>query len=280
VPAYSIEDVIEKGRFGVVYNGRHRETGSPARLIVLMAGEHGSAEELAEMRDRVGASRRFNHPNLVHVTETWTQPPDPTKPVGALWVAFEKVDGFTVEEKRGDGPIFWGTVAEWGQQLCDALDPMHEAGVFHCAVWPENIWRDIEGRTRLGYVGLGRERIVGPYAAPEQVTGNPIGAFTDVWGVGITLWTLCAGRPPFPQEDPDELIKAIKSSNPPKLPSLVGDIPANLDKVLRRAIHPKPGRRYESMTGLAADLGRVMSGQPPRSTRTSTISRIFRPFGE
>jgi hypothetical protein len=62
--------------------------------------------------------------------------------------------------------------------------------------------------------------------------------------------------------------------------TIVADVPANLDKVIRKAIHPKPGRRYQTILSLAADLGRVMSGQPPKSAGTSRISRIFRPFSE
>jgi serine/threonine protein kinase len=271
-----VEGVLARGRFGVTYRARHKELGTPARLVVLVAGEHGNPRELAELRDRVGAARAFGHHNLVHVTEVWTQPSDPTRPIESLWVAYQHVDGFTLEQKLADGPVFWGQAGEWGLEVLDALAPLHAAGVFHLAVWPANLWRDAEGRTRLGEVGLGREQALGPYAAPEQVAGTDVGVATDLWGVGATLWALTAGRPPFADDDPERLAKLIRASNPPKLPSLVPECSAGFDKVVRRCLAPNPRRRYTSAAELAADLGRVLAGQPPRSAGTT---RLWNPFG-
>ena len=108
MPAYRVEGVLTRGRFGIVYRARHKELGTPARLTVLVSGEHGSSDELAELRDRVGAARQFGDDHLVHVTEVWTQPSDPTRPIESLWVAYQHVEGFTLEEKISDGPVFWG----------------------------------------------------------------------------------------------------------------------------------------------------------------------------
>ena len=219
MPAYHIEGVLARGATGVTYRGRHRRTRAPALLTVLMAGEHGTPAELEALRERAEMARKLASDYVVHVLEVWSQPSATSaeRPIEALWVAYQQVDGFTLAEKMTDGPVSWRHVTEWMLEALDTLSEAHANRLYHLAVCPENIWRDADGRTRLAHLGLGRARWVSPWASPEQMQETPIGVATDIWGIGCVLYALTSAQAPFAGDDDAALTKSILQASPTKL---------------------------------------------------------------
>jgi eukaryotic-like serine/threonine-protein kinase len=161
--------------------------------------------------------------------------------------------------------------------------------VLHRDVKPRNVVLCRDGRVVLTDFGLsapledGAARAEGTavgtpfYMSPEQVRGDvPVGPATDVYGLGVTLYTLLAARPPFPEKDSAALARAIRTAEPP---ALGRSVPGDLARVVDLAMRKEPKDRYGSARALADDLDRFVRGEPV-SCRAKTPLEVARDFVE
>src|SRR5581483_64942 len=154
-------------------------------------------------------------------------------------------------------------------QVGAALDWAHAAGVLHRVVKPSNVLIAADGRLVLGDFGLARVRQQGAslhltatglvagtpaYMAPEQALGRTVDARSDLYGLGVVLFEILAGRIPFEAETPMAVLLAQVHQPPPRLAEFVPEIAAPLEAVLLRALAKDPDARYQSGAALAAAL--------------------------
>lgn len=209
----------------------------------------------------------LHHPNLVQGYGSLQVEERP----GLL---LEYVDGPTLREAAQQGPLGWEQVARYGVQLARALDKLHRHGALHRDVKPHNVLIDGARGAVLADLGLVRRHedpeltrhgaaLGSPaYMSPEQARDpSGVGPEADVYSLGATLHHALSGAPPFLGKGVGEVIHRVLHMEPEPLP--IG-VPEPLQRVLATALAKDPDRRYARARDLAADLGRVLLGHPPR----------------
>ncbi|MDU0288874.1 serine/threonine-protein kinase [Saccharothrix longispora] len=228
----------------------------------------------------LAAGRRFDvevttlaglsHPALVAVH-------DAGHDAGQAFVVLGLVEGGTLRDRLGDGPLGTGEVRVLGARLADALDHVHAHGVVHRDVKPSNVLVDRDGTAFLADFGLARlvdstrltraDQVVGTaaYLAPEQVRGEPVGPAADVYALGLVLLECLTGRREYEGGDVEAAVARLH--RPPHVPD---HLPDDLAGLLRRMTATDPAARPAAAwcARVLADGASVEDGEPvPSSSR-------------
>ena len=278
VGSYVVEERLGEGGMATVYAARHRRIGLPAAIKVLrpeLLEAQGANRAGRSMVDRflreAKLLSRVRHDNVVSVLDygrTRAQVP---------CLVMEHLEGITLEERLAQrGPLPWDEVMEMSRQVLAALGAIHRAGIVHRDLKPENcVLVDVEGERRLKVIDFGvatsmrgtspritHERvIIGTpcYMAPEQARTEPVDERTDLYAVGILLFEMLAGRPPFVAKSPAEVVSMQLHDAPPGLfrvhPN--ADAPRSITRVIQRALAKRPERRYSNAAEMLEDLEAV-----------------------
>jgi serine/threonine protein kinase len=275
---YDVVRVIGHGAMGIVYEARQKGVGRRVAIKVLppnLALRERTVKRFLREAESMG---RLAHANIVDVYE-----------VGSLedlhYFTMQYVEGPPLDRVIAAGPLAIGDVVRIGIEIADALAHAHARGVLHRDVKPSNLLRDGE-RVMLTDFGLARPLdsedggamteqgdLVGTplYMSPEQIAGEgqKIDGRADVWGLGATLYELCAQRPPFTGRNAQGILHAILHRDPPLLHRLRKDAPPDLEAVLLKCLEKDLARRYSGAAALLDDLravqeGRQVSARPPR----------------
>jgi serine/threonine protein kinase len=186
----------------------------------------------------------------------------------------------------------FAVVARVGLQAARALASAHRQGVLHRDIKPSNLM--VDRHEHLYVVDFGLTRALLPdglctrpgtlcgtpcYMSPEQARGDVVDARSDLYALGVTLYQLATGgKGPFTADphDREAVLRQVRSGQSLPLPALAPDVPPALERVIGRAMHFKPGRRYQSAEALAADLERLTGDSPPRPGPAGS-GRLSRP---
>ena len=253
-----VEGVIARGGMGVVYRAVQLDLQRPVALKVIAGDLAGDPEfrERFERESRMAAA--IDHPNIVPVYGAGEDR-------GALYIVMRYVPGSDLHalvKSRGRLPA--PRAAAIVAQVAAALDAAHAAGLVHRDVKPANVLLASDDHAYLSDFGLTRAidpdvpitdsgRWMGTvdFAAPEQLSGEPVDARSDVYSLGCVLFAALTGGPPFARPTVPATLLAHLHDPPPR-PSASG-VPALFDRVVARALAKEPAARYPS----AGDLGRA-----------------------
>jgi len=269
---YRIIEKIGAGGMGVVYRAWDERLERDVALKVLPAGAPADEETRKRFRREALALSKLNHPNIATIHDFNTE-----KNIDFL--SMEYISGATLSSKAASGALPEAEVIALGKQAAEALDAAHEQGIIHRDLKPGNIMVTPKGLLKVLDFGLaklfqpagpvdktlsftGSTGLTGtvPYMAPEQLDGREVDARTDVHALGAVLYELATGRKPFPQETASAVMQAILH-RPPALPrSLGAPISEGLERIIFKCLEKNPGDRYASAKELAADLGRLETG--------------------
>jgi serine/threonine-protein kinase len=223
---------------------------------------------VSRFRREARAAAALTHPNVVAVHDVGVHE-------GSPFIVMEYVPGRTLAELvQNTGPMPPDRVAEIGEAVSRALGAAHAAGIVHRDVKPGNVMLTADGRVKVLDFGIARALRWTPltdtpavqgtaeYMAPEYVRGEGADPRSDIYSLGVVLYELLTGRPPFTGDSPLQVAYKHLEEAPAPPDAVRPGLPAGLTAVVMRCLAKHPGDRYRRAEELAADLGRLLSGRP------------------
>ena len=272
VKHYQIVNLIGEGGMGEVYLATDTILGRRVALKVLPAFVSKDPERLRRFTQEARAASRLSHPNVCVVHEIGET--DDGRP----FIAMEYVEGMTLRQRIRSHALKLGDVLDIAIQVAEALTAAHDAGIVHRDIKPENIVIRPEGYVKILDFGLAKltERhkgathttmstllfhsspgtVIGTaaYMSPEQARGVSVDERTDIWGLGVVLYEMASGRPPFTGETATDVVVAIVEKDPLPISQHVEGVPPELERIVKKALRKDRNERYQIVKELAIDL--------------------------
>jgi eukaryotic-like serine/threonine-protein kinase len=243
---YELHAVIGEGAFGRVYEGLDRRLARPVAVKVIKPWWTEDPEWVATFEREAQMLARVSDPGIVQIY-------DVGHAAQGLYYVAELVEGENLASRLRRGPLSPWEACGVAAQLCRALARAHAERIVHRDVKPANILLATDGRVKVGDFGVARlaeastdgtaASIVGTprYMAPEQGRGWPTTPATDIYSVGVVLYEMLAGRPPFTGDSVVELALNHLQDEPPPLSVR---LPTSLVEITARALAKHPADRY------------------------------------
>ena len=281
---YEILDTLGRGGMGTVYLARDSRLGRRIALKFLDPERFNADETDAQRRllHEARAASGLNHPNICHVYDVGGEGRD-------SWIAMEYVDGESLASiLRARGRLGADETVRIGLQVADGLAHAHQRGILHRDLKTANIACDHDLRAKILDFGLARRlpqdiardttrtgsESAPPgaegtlaYMAPEVIRGQAQDERSDLWALGVVLFELLTGAPPFTGRNAFDLAAAIANGPEVQLPD---DVPAPLARVVTRLLSRDPAARYASAAETAAALDAVGGRRAAVSSRRSS----------
>jgi serine/threonine-protein kinase len=270
IPGYEVGAVLGRGGMGVVYRARHLGLNRAVALKMLLSGAYASPVELARFLREARAVAGLRHPNVVQVYDVGEFD-------GRAFYTMELVEGGTLAERLANTPQPAAEAAAMLVTLAGAVEAAHRGGIVHRDLKPSNVLLTPEGVPKISDFGLARSSRgddaltaanAAPgtpcYMAPEQAAGSagPPGPAGDVYSLGVILYEMLTGRPPFRGESAAETRRQLLADDPVPPRRLNPRVPRDLETICLKCLQRAPARRYGSAAALAEDLGRFQRGEP------------------
>jgi serine/threonine-protein kinase len=272
---YRLERMLGEGAMGRVFQARHVSLGRPAAVKVLRAEHARNGHLIQRFFHEARAVNQINHAHIVEILDFVEETAGPGR--ARVYCVMEMLEGQSLTELVARERPGLARAVGIVRQVCDALQAAHDVGVIHRDVKPDNLFvLERDGRDFVKVLDFGVAKLVAPlgdvpmtttvegtivgtpaYMAPEQATGGNADARTDLYSVGVVLYELLAGHPPFQAPAFGQLVAQVLSSPPPPLPACARSgerIPGALWTVVRRCLAKNPDDRYPSLRALAQAL--------------------------
>jgi eukaryotic-like serine/threonine-protein kinase len=258
---YELEEVVGHGGMSTVYKAHDSLLERNVALKVLHQ-QYNEDEDFVERFKREARSvAQLQHPNIVTVIDRGEEN-------GRQYIVFEYIDGENLKELVvRKGRLDVRTALEIALEIAHGLSFAHEHGLVHRDVKPQNVLLNGDGGAKVTDFGIARsldvERSVtqtgtvlgtSNYIAPEQASGQPVDAQTDVYSLGIVLYEMLTGELPFPGENFVAVaMKHIQEPSPSVLDAR-GDVPLRIAEMVDRALEKDPEHRFPTMDAFATEI--------------------------
>jgi eukaryotic-like serine/threonine-protein kinase len=287
---YQIESLLGVGGMGQVYLARDERLGRKVALKLLP--EHLTADEtqLSRFKAEARSASALNHPNILTVYE-----------IGAEgkrhFIATEFIEGITLRASLMRERMNLHDALEIAVQVASALAAAHETGVVHRDMKPENIMLRPDGYVKVldfGIAKLTEQRPVpdldeigttvlqtrpglvlgtARYMSPEQTRGQTVDARSDIWSLGVVIYEMIAGIPPFHGETPSDCIASILTTEPLPLSGVLPEVPPNLESIVQKALCKNRDERYQTISEMLADLRNLTAELEAEGSSPQTKAR-------
>ncbi len=269
---YEVVSPLRAGGMGEVYRARDTRLDREVAIKVLPAESSTDPDRLKRFAQESKAAGALSHPNLLAVFDTGVHE-------GGPYIVFELLQGETLRERLGPGPLPTRKAVEYAVQIAHGLAAAHEAGIIHRDLKPENVFVTKDGRIKLLDFGLAKLRptrdlddlsteaateseitgagvVLGTvgYMSPEQVEGKAADNRSDIFSFGSVLYEMLSGRRAFRRDSGIETMRAILKEDPAGLTDPNGSVPPALDRVVSRCLEKRPEERFQSARDIAFAL--------------------------
>jgi eukaryotic-like serine/threonine-protein kinase len=269
---YTVIRAIGTGGMGEVYLAEDTRLGRNVAIKLLRPSFTTQTNRLRRFEREARAASALNHPNLCTIYEVGEM--DDGRP----YIVMEYIEGMTLRQRMSQGQLLLSEVLDIATQVGSAIAAAHQAGIVHRDVKPENITLRPDGIVKVldfGLAKLTEQRrdtdstmptqirtqtetgmIMGTarYMSPEQARGYTVDARTDIWSLGVVIYEMAAGRVPFDGATNTDVVVSVLEREPAPLMDHLPQVPAELDRIVRKALRKNREERYRTIKDLCLDL--------------------------
>ena len=256
---YEILEIIGVGGMAVVYKAMDHRLNRLVAVKILKDDYLNDADFRRRFHGESQAVAMLSHPNIVSVY-------DVSKNGGLDYIVMELIDGITLKQYMDQrSPLSWRETLHFSMQIAKALEHAHSRGIIHRDIKPHNVMILKDGSVKVADFGIARiasaqntltKEALGSvhYISPEQARGARVDNRSDIYSLGVVMYEMLTGRPPYDGETPVSV--AIQHINgTPLSPSLLnGDIPTGLEQITMHAMCSDINIRYASVTDMLKDM--------------------------
>jgi eukaryotic-like serine/threonine-protein kinase len=290
---YEILSALGTGGMGEVYKARDPQTSRLVALKVLPAHLDDDPEHAGRFEREARALAALNHPNIVTLYSI-------ERAGNVRFLAMELVEGKTLAQLIPVGGMPLGSLLALAIPMADALDCAHRHRIVHRDLKPANVMVNSEGRVKVLDFGLARfdtgpdvagdESTIAPmtragqifgtcaYMSPEQTTGRPVDARSDIFSLGTVLFEMGTGRRPFQGENAIDVLIAVRQETPPSVCELRPTLPEGFGRLIEQCLEKEPERRVLTARDVCSDLDVIRkaadSGVSVTSSSVTTSPRL------
>jgi serine/threonine protein kinase len=259
---YRILEKLGEGAMGVVYKAEDERLRRTVALKFLHPQSFGSEEEKKRFLREAQAGAMLDHPNVATVYGV-------EETGGEVFIVMALIDGPSVSGKLLLGSLPADEALDIAIQAGQGLQEAHEKGIVHRDIKPSNVMVNQKGQARITDFGLaqmsGRSRLTRTgttlgtpsYMSPEQALGKPTDRRCDIWSLAVMLYEMLAGRAPFDGSHEQVIVYSIINEDHEPLTARRAGLPAELDRVLGKALAKNPAERYQHVDEFLVDLRAV-----------------------
>jgi serine/threonine-protein kinase len=260
---------LGRGGMGIVYKALDEELDQLVAIKVLPPGFLEDRRKSQYLDHEFKIALELSHPNIIRFSKLMkVQLPGEKKKRGFL--VMELVDGWNMRKHIQEQDLTVFQAVDLTLLVCKGLEYIHQYGIIHADMKPENILISPSGAVKIADFGLskadslfsisrGKLRGTKKYMAPEQLTRKKVDLRTDIYSLGVTCYELFTGESPYTGKTSEEIIREIVNRrvkpNPPS--DVKKGLPLNLDKILLKALRKNPKYRYQSMVEMMLDFRRL-----------------------
>src|SRR5687768_4719414 len=278
IGSYEIIGALGAGGMGEVYRARDSKLGREVALKVLPEAFASDHDRIARFEREAQVLASLNHPHIAHI-HGFERSQD------SRALVMELVEGPTLADRLRAGPIPLDEALAIARQIAEALEAAHERGIIHRDLKPANIKVTDEGIVKVLDFGLAKAiepAVTGAavsqsptlsihatqagivlgtaaYMSPEQARGKPADARADIWAFGVVLFEMLAGRSPFEGEEITDIVASVLKTEP-QWNRLPRDLPASVDRLLRRCLQKDRRQRLQHIGDARLELADATGG--------------------